>query len=296
MTIHELIHWATDKTRFKDIDDYSNFSQEYLNFINDGGLQAIIVAKNENNYRFFQYREDGEHNVTRPINFNLLVLFDEFANAKNLFYYALSNIHDGDIDEFNRININKFIYTCQQLIGVTLDALPAGWGNKARKINGDLFEKYIKIILRKIGIFVRSGEEDIPVIINGESVTLMKYQHDLIIENNNIIKAIGSVKTSSKDRLDKIFLDKYMYNHLRNINLPHFAIFLNDVQRQGRLPRFGINSTFLSGHFKGYSIALNPMNGVYYCDLRPNMRSDQFLSTQINSIDKFLVEDVWKLL
>ena len=37
-----------------------------------------------------------------------------------------------------------------------------------------------------------------------------------------------------------------------------------------------MSATFLPGHFKGYTIKLNPLDGVYYCDIRPNMQTDPF--------------------
>lgn len=44
----------------------------------------------------------------------------------------------------------------------------------------------------------------------------MKFEHDIILLNSkNEEKAIGQLKTSSKDRIDKIFLDKHMYNKLK---------------------------------------------------------------------------------
>ena len=63
MTLAELVAFAKDKTRFRTIGDYSAFCEQYLSFIQDG-LQAVIVSQNENHYRFFQYRQDGNFNVT----------------------------------------------------------------------------------------------------------------------------------------------------------------------------------------------------------------------------------------
>ena len=174
-----------------------------------------------------------------------------------------------------------------------MDALPAGKSNTARKINGDLFERYIRVILTSIGISVHDGVVSVPVEVDGEELFRMSYQHDLIVEADGQLRAIGSVKTSSKDRLDKIFIDKFLYNKLTNAATPHFAVFLNDVQRKGREPRFGVKTTFLSGHFKGYTVKLNPLDGVYYCDLRPNMKTDPLLSSQIRSLDHLLTEDIW---
>ncbi len=86
---------------------------------------------------------------------------------------------------------------------------------------------------------------------------------------------------------------KFLFNRLTGSNLPYFAVFLNDVQRKGKEPQYGINSTFLTGHYKGYTVKLNPLDGVYYCDLRPNMRTDPLLRQTIRTLDCLLVEDIW---
>ena len=54
--------------------------------------------------------------------------------------------------------------------------------------------------------------------------------------------------------------------------------------------------TFLPGHFKAYTVKLNPLDGVYYCDIRPNMVSDALLSQHIKTIDHFFYSDLWDLL
>ena len=126
----------------------------------------------------------------------------------------------------------------------------------------------------------------------------MNYQHDLIIKMNEELKAIGSVKTSSKDRIDKIFMDKFLYSRLTETTIPHFAVFLNDVQRKAGRERgiYGIASTFKSGHFKAYTIKLNPLDGVYYCDIRPNMVSEDILKDHIKTLDHLLFKDIWEFL
>ena len=109
---------------------------------------------------------------------------------------------------------------------------------------------------------------------------------------------LGSVKTSSKDRLGKIFMDKLLYCRLTETDIPHVAIFLNDVQRKNaRLEnKYGISSTFLPGHFKAFSMKLNPLDGVYYLDIRPNMTTENILKDHIKTFDRFIFEDVWKFL
>jgi len=85
---------------------------------------------------------------------------------------------------------------------------------------------------------------------------------------------------------------------LTDTTIPHFAIFLNDVQRKpgaGSQP-YAVNATFLTGHFKGLTVKLNPLDGVYYCDLRPNMRTDPLLREHIRTIDEFFCRGLWRFL
>jgi hypothetical protein len=78
--------------------------------------------------------------------------------------------------------------------------------------------------------------------------------------------------------------------------IPVVAIFLHDVQRARRGQSiFGINSTFKSNHFLGYTVALNKLDGVYYVDPRPEMLSNELLREQIRDFQSFLVRDLWIL-
>ena len=154
------------------------------------------------------------------------------------------------------------------------------------------------MILETAGVSCRAGVVQVPVLIDGEEAFSMSYQHDLIVEQKDVVKLIGSVKTSSKDRIDKIFVDKFLYNKLTSSNVPHIAIFLNDVQRKKtrRENEYGISSTFLPGHFKGYTVKLNPLDGVYYCDIRPNMQTEAVLKDHIQTFDNLIIDDIWKFL
>ncbi|MFH0791231.1 MAG: hypothetical protein V2A64_06320 [Candidatus Omnitrophota bacterium] len=60
--------------------------------------------------------------------------------------------------------------------------------------------------------------------------------------------------------------------------------------------KYGINATFLPGHFRGYTVKLNPLDGVYYCDIRPNMLTEDILKDHIKTFDCLLCEDIWGLL
>ncbi len=295
MNLDQMLDHALNKGNFLSVSDYLSFSTHYLEFIHNDNLQAVIVSKNETNYHFFQYKSDGEFNVSRPINSNLFYSFEEFKEESIKFLRVLENIRSVDFDtEANRQLVNRVIYTAQQSIGACLDALPSGMSNKARKLNGDLFERFIRLVIEFCNLDVEDKTIKVPVIVDGKLLFSMKYQHDLILLKERDVKAIGSVKTSSKDRIDKVFIDKFLYNNLTETKTPHFAIFLNDVQRKGKEGKFEINSTFLPGHFKGYTVKLNPLDGIYYCDIRPNMLTEEILREHIKTFDCFLFSDMWK--
>ncbi len=289
-TLWEIMSWVSQKERFAKIEDYIEFSKYYLEFISVE-LQAEIIAQNENNYCFFQYKRDGEYNITRPVNGDLFLSLSDYESIARNFETTLEHIRDIKDDELNRKYVNDFIYTTQQSIGCALDALPSSKTNTSRKVNGDLFERLMQLIMKKLGFVIES--ETLCVKVPNSTET-MKYQNDIEIKINGEIVAIGSVKTSSKDRIDKIFLDKLMYNRLTQTDTPHFAIFLHDVQRAGKEPNYKIGQTFLTGHFKAYTIGLNPLDGVYYCDLRPIMKTDILLKKHIKTLDYLLCEDIWE--
>jgi hypothetical protein len=300
MSLRQLLEFARDKTNFESVDNYIGFTKRFLAFASEPtNLQAVIVSQNEQHYRFFQYKKDGNYNITRPINSNLMLDAADSASLSREFLENLRNAHEfGPGDEAKRALIRNGIYTIQQSIGATLDALPAGQSNTARKINGDLFERLIRLLISDLGVDCTSGTMMVPVMLDGVEAFRMPYQHDLIVKTGDVIKIIGGVKTSSKDRLDKIFVDKFLYCKLTDTCIPHIAIFLNDVQRKNtNVPRrYGVNATFLPNHFKGYTVKLNPLDGVYYCDIRPNMTTDPLLREHIRTIDHFFATDLWRFI
>lgn len=299
MNLSALLNYATDKDKFQTIAQYVDFCHYYLKYI-DTGLQARIVSKNESHYEFFQYRKEGGFNITRPINTNLMYDEAHFSYAIKQFEETLDRLRDGEkSSDTLRSNIIRTIYTLQQSIGAALDALPAGQSNQARKVNGDLFERLIRLLIQSLRVECVSGIVQVPVRDDaGMTLFNANYQHDLLLSKNQKLKIIGSVKTSSKDRIDKVFMDKFLYNRLTETTLPHIAIFLNDVQRKKtkKENEYGISATFLPGHFKAYTIKLNPLDGVYYCDMRPNMAEDVLLAQHIKTIDHFFYTDLWELL
>ena len=297
MTIQQLTRHITEKKNFNSLQEYKDFAMAFLDFV-DQGLQAKIVCQNEINYQFFQYKEDCNYNISRPINSDLFATIEDFGGLLKSFDKAISEIAKKKTPAKQlRSVFNSVVYTLQQSIGVALDALPAGSANQAKKINGDLFERLIRLLMQEVNVDCTSGDLRVPVKDNlGNSIMSMKFQHDLIVRKNGEVVFLGSVKTSSKERLSKIFVDKLLHDRLTGMDTPYIAVFLNDVQRETSktLGKQKVGNTFLPGHFKAYTLKLTPLTGVYYCDLRPNMKTDPFLSEHIRGIDGLFFDEVKK--
>ena len=297
MTIQQLTRHITEKKNFNSLQEYKDFAMAFLDFV-DQGLQAKIVCQNEVNYQFFQYKEDCGYNISRPINSDLFATIKTFKGLVKSFDKAIGEIAKKKTPAKSLRNaFNSVVYTLQQSIGVALDALPASSANQAKKMNGDLFERLIRLLMQEVNVDCTSGVLSIPVKDDlGKTMPDMKYQHDLIARRNGKVVFLGSVKTSSKDRFSKIFVDKLLHDRLTGTDTPYIAVFLNDVQR-AKSKTFGqqrVGNTFLPGHFKAYTLKLTPLSGVYYCDLRPNMKTDPFLSEHIRGIDGLFFDEVKK--
>ena len=296
MSLHRIVNQVCDKQYFTELPNFLDFCERFLAFI-ESGIQNRIVSHKEAHYHFLQFGRDGHSNVTRPLNARLMFTHAEFGPAKAVFLESIALLREGrQPADATRETFTRMIYTVQQSIGAALDALPVGKSNKARKLNGDLFCAFIRVLVNAVDVDCLSGVIRVPLKDEDQQTELLKitYQQDLIISRGDELKVIGSVTTSSKDRIGKIFMDKFFYSKLTGTHIPHIAIFLNDVQRKnaGKTAQFSVNSTFLPGHFKAYTLKLNPLDGIYYCDPRPNMRKDPLLARHIKTIDTLFYDDL----
>jgi hypothetical protein len=272
-----------------------------------------IISPTHHNYVFYQYDETYSHRITRPLNANLFFeSADDFKIAFERFVAFLADLkgfqeaiidQDTKRDYLDSNEINRVVYTVQQSVGSVGDSFDNP--NQSRKRVGQLFENLIKLIIQEVGLECESRRITVP--IPGYPDYAMSYDLDLVFSRNKAIVAsetefihpaevVGSVKTTSKDRIDKVFLDKYLLTQFLGREVPVVAIFLHDVQRARRARSiFGINTTFKSNHFLGYTVALNKLDGVYYVDPRPEMTTDERLREQIGDFQQFLIHDLWVL-
>jgi hypothetical protein len=311
-TLGDLQASVQDKTAFSKLADYEQLALAFLAHLSQAGPTRII-SPSHSNYVFYQYAKNAAHKITRPLNTNLFIDDESaFKNAFGRFVAALADIkrqqeRGATVRGLARYaesgEINKIIYTAQQAIGCVGDSFVNE--NQSRKRIGQLFERLIKLVLQEVGLKCEPRTILLPIPDFPECK--MSYELDVVFSRSQAIvtsetkyihpqEIVGSVKTTSKDRLDKIFLDKYLLTKLLGRDVPVIAVFLHDVQRAKRGNSiFGINSTFKSNHFLGYTVALNRLDGVYYIDPRPEMITNRQLRDQIADFQKLLLTDLWAL-
>lgn len=311
-SLHDLQASVQDKSAFVQLRDYLKMSLAFLSYLKSSN-PTRIVSPTHNNYIFYQYSKDDGYKITRPLNSNLFIESpDEMKNKFERFIAFLSDLkkmQDKISDNktyksyIESREIDKVIYTLQQTIGCVGDSFDNS--NQSRKRIGMLFEVLVKLIIKELGMECEPRTVNLP--IPNQPGYLMSYELDLVFSKNKAIltsetkfihssEIVGSVKTTSKDRIDKIFLDKFLLSRLSGRDIKVVAIFLHDVQRAVKGSSiFGINSTFKTNHFLGYTVALNKLDGVYYIDPRPEMTSNLKLAEQVRDFQKFLTIDLWTL-
>lgn len=320
VSLRELQASIQNKEGYTKLSDYLAICQAFLSYI-DEAKPTQIVSPKVPHYIFYQYGEEQNHNITRPLNSRLFISSaTELLTAYGQFFDLLGDLRRFQDNAAGRPSIqaymqsgevNKVVYTIQQAIGCIGDSLASA--NQSRKRIGQLFESFIRLIIQEVGVTCEPRTVRIPIPDNPGYV--MSYELDLVFSRNKAIIAsetrhihpseiVGSVKTTSKDRIDKVFLDKYLLARLLGREIPVVAIFLHDVQRASTAQNrqsapgatgFGIASTFKKNHFLGYTVALNRLDGVYYVDPRPEMLMHQKLREQIHDFQQFLVADLWSL-
>lgn len=314
MTIHllDLQESVQDRSAFNSLNDYLAIGCAFLDFVKRT-RPTRIVSPTHPTYIFYQYDREHGHKITRPLNSDLFI--ESSAGLKSAFERFVAFLADlkrcqaaaasrrGNKRYVESKEVNRVVYTVQQAIGSIGDSFSNP--NQSRKRVGQLFESLVRLVIQEIGLECEPRTISIP--IPGHPGYEMSYELDLVFLRNKVVitsetrfihptEIVGSVKTTSKDRLDKIFLDKYLLAKLLGQQVPVIAIFLHDVQRAQRgTSIFAINSTFKSNHFLGYTLALDKLDGVYYVDPRPEMMADERLREQISDFQQFLVRDVWAL-
>lgn len=316
-SLAELNEFISDKETFDTLDDYLYFGNLFFEFIENEHVEILpaTASFSDDVYGYYTYSEKR----SRPFNTKFMYTnATDYESDKETFITYLNTLkNDHESAEIpNPIIINKIIYATQMAYGCTwdLDSTKNSNSNYAKKNVGNMFEKFIRVIFNYMDIPALDKTEPIPIYSDELNNTLdsnseerkelarFNVQHDVYINMNEseAPQASGSVKTTSKERMAKIFLDKSLYMKYKSADTNHFAVFLHDIQSNFKIQN-GVESnrlsqTFVSQKFKIYTLGIGEMDGVYYCDMLPSFTGDDFFSRFIHPIFQLFTTDIWKLI
>ena len=280
------------------IDDFGKITIRVLDYLPN----VLSGYEEKNGYRIHSSLIAGTTKFIRPINQRLFIYspndFEvKLAEFKKITFKLNSSESTWTSDE--KLLIDSVIYTIQQAIGSGFDLLVNP--NSARKHVGNRFEELIRAVFKEIGISNKRTVLKIPYETE-EGQKTYKCENDLILSPYSKVKSNGSfldaneivvgVKTTSKDRMGKMFIDKILLERFVEHKQKVIAIFLNDVQRK---ETDNISFTLVSGLFMVYSKFLTELEGVYYLDPPPNASKEPF-NRYMKPFSELVTKDIWELL
>lgn len=293
--------FALDKDLQKpktNIDEFGEIALRVLGYLPN----VLSGFEDKGEYRIYYSDIAGTKKFIRPINMRLFYADQEsFKAAFNSLKHVFSRMRNKErkYTDSDSVLIDSTLYTIQQSIGAGLDLLVNP--NSARKHIGNRFEELIKAIFTEIGVSNKKTVLQIPYeTIDGPKI--YKCENDLIISPYNKVKSTSSslnqneivisAKTTSKDRMGKIFIDKILLERFVGHPQKVIGIFLNDVQRK---EENNFSFTLVSGLFMVYTKFLTKLEGIYYLDIPPSANKPP-LSEYMRSFSQLLINDLEGLL
>ncbi len=266
-------------------------------------LPNVLSDYNEKRgYRIYSSELAGTTKFVRPINTSLFCFDpDQFTSNLSELGKTLRKIKQRKLSfsDSEKENIDKTLYTIQQSIGAGFDLLVSG--NAARKHVGNRFEELVRAIFSEIGIANKRTVLQIPYD-TGTGQKIYSCENDLILSPYREVKSssttldekeiVVSVKTTSKDRMGKMFIDKILLERFVGHEQKVIGIFLNDVQRK---KTDNISFTLVSNLFMVYTKFLTKLEGVYYIDPPPNANKTPF-NEHMKPFSQLITNDIFKLL
>ncbi len=279
------------------LNDFETITLRTLNYLPN----VLSEVKEKQDYLIYSSKIAGTTKYIRPINSKLFLNNpSDFSSQFKELQIVLEKIkYKESISESEKIIIDKTLYTIQQSIGAGLDLLVNQ--NSARKHVGNRFEELIKAVFDEISVANKKIVLQIPYETE-EGIKTYKCENDLIISPFEKVKStskniseneiVVSVKTTSKDRMGKMFIDKLLLEKFVEHPQKVIGIFFNDVQRK---EDNNISFTLVSGLFMVYTKFLTSIEGIYYLDPPPNALIKPY-SNHMRTFSDLLVNDLDGLL
>lgn len=263
---------------------------------------VLSASVDKNDYTIFVSESAGAKKYLRPINKKLYI--DDksaFEQARDQFLVSVAKIRNREtcFSPEEKANIDSFLYTIQQSVGAGLDLLVHP--NSSRKHVGNRFEELIRVLFSMIGISNKRVVLKIPYDCEGGKKDY-KCENDLIVSPYDKVKSthrhldeneiVVSVKTSSKDRMGKMFLDKILLERFVGHPQKVIGIFNNDVQRK---EHDNISFTLVSNLFMVYRQFVTELEGIYYLDPPPATKTKPY-SNHMKTVSELVTSDIFELL
>ena len=301
--INELISQACQQIR--SLDDFLELGQACLPLILET-TESIPVSHSRYQHYIIPFSQENSRYL-RPINASLFVRDDaDFDSHRNQFQDLISELRNsrGNLNslsqELRRFAdsdlIVKLLYTTIQSVGCILDLSPEP--QAARKNFGQRFEDFVKALLSASGItndaFTFSVKKDsINARYNVPIDIIMNTEGSLHSSRSQIDSrdTLLSIKTSSKDRMKLIFVDRFVLEKVLEIQRVNYvALYHNDVQRKGKK---GISSTFSPDIYMVLCHVFGDLP-LYYLD-PPVVANELRFQQKIKTFDTFILYDLWNL-
>ena len=229
-----------------------------IDYINSLNPKIKEVIHKDRTYLWFSANVNSRERVTRPFR-NDIICFN-----KKEYVEIANNAFEGNWHEDKAQDLERFIYTSQQIIGCYLDLYNP---SAARRVVGTLFECLVACSLnRSCGLTVGSG-----------TVKIKEYnasiRTDLGLYENEHLKVLVATKTSTRERLSQPFVQKFIVDRAKNNPPKTLLIAVGDVQRVGKK---NVQHTFTAGQLLLYWNYITKMDGIYFIDLPPQATGAQY--------------------
>ena len=300
---NELISQACQQ--IQSLDDFLELGQACLPLILET-TESIPVSNSRYQHYVIPFSQESSRYL-RPINTSLFVSDNaDFDLHRNQFQDLIRELQNsrGNLDSLSQelrqftdsTAIVKLLYTTVQSIGCILDL--SSDSQAARKNFGQRFEDFVKVLLSALGIandaFTFSVKKDsINARYNVPIDIIMNTQGPLHSSRSQIDSrdTLLSIKTSSKDRMKLIFVDRFVMEKVLEIQrVKYVALYHNDVQRQGKEK---ISSTFSADIYMVFCHVFGDLP-LYYLD-PPIVASELRFQQKIKTFDTFILHDLWSL-
>lgn len=291
-------------TDFDSFHELGDLTVSLLNIVRSDVYQETPANSNKySHYRLLKAETSGRTDYLRPINTEMFVAdpeafsaaFDEFVEVIEAIPESRDRVRSAHPAFFEANTFNQVLYTIAQSIGMGLELLA---GTQASRKNfGQRFESIIHTLLDEIGLANKELTLTLEIDENDSyscqiDGVISPFEHvrttDSMIDSEEVIL---SIKTTSKDRMPKIFADKLLLNKFTDDGEVRLtSLFLHDVQRKGDR----VQTTFVANNFYIYHTHLTPLQGTYFVD-PPAKASAKGFRELISTFEEFYVDDVWQL-